>query len=845
MSKPARSAKFGFRLASALILSCVPLLALNFYLYNRSIEAEHRLIQLNTEIMAHTSKHRLESFARNRIMAVKLTSTFLAGSGDMTETEFSNFCNSLESNLTDLDSIVALDLKGNIQRIFPMQDRTPLNHPLNREPLRQASEEVQTSGKLKVLPSTTLLGGKEGIAILYPVYKASKINGVILGEIPVQPGFERILSEEVRNYWNFTITDDNDNIIFDYKKNDGVLPPFWQWHGPAKDITVTDTFLFGDQLWKITATPKSNLYYALDTYSPERVLLYSTISTLLLFFGVLTLFVRQGQVKRALDRAKTANNILVQSEKRFREMIERVHLLGIVVDRDSRIVFCNDSFLLATGRKAVDVVGKDAVDIFIPLENRLAFRALHQRVVKGNEPIGSNHCKLLTSGGKTREVIWTYVVSYDGNGEVDVITSLGEDITDRLVSEEAQRQSQKLESLGVLAGGIAHDFNNLLTAIIGHNDLALKKAGSQSPLRIHLENVARTAQRLADLTGQMLAYSGRGSFEIRDANINTIVSEMTDLVRISIPKRVDIHYDLAHNLPQIKVDTTQIEQVLLNLITNAAESIPDRPGRILLRTREHELSREEIDRSFPGQKLEPGSYIELSVQDNGSGIPPEKLSRIFDPFFTTKFTGRGLGLAVLLGIVRGHGGGIEVKSQTGIGTTFHIYFPAKPIEQPPQKSTTTHTISVLPTAPAHFEHDKPAVPLHKRVGEGTVLVVDDDESVRHLASEILKMSGFSILEASTGEEGVEVYNSHPDEIVAVLLDLTMPGMGGQATYKKLHELNPKLRIVLTSGYSNQEIERQFHDTHLAGFVQKPFLPSELLKWIFEAVESSKSNFTGN
>ncbi len=299
-------------------------------------------------------------------------------------------------------------------------------------------------------------------------------------------------------------------------------------------------------------------------------------------------------------------------------------------------------------------------------------------------------------------------------------------------------------------------------------------------------------------------------------------------MRISIPKRVEIYYNLQDNLPPVEGDCTQMEQVLLNLVTNAAESIQKQSGKIILRTQLRELSHEEIAHLFNGQSLNPGLFVELSVEDDGCGIEPEKLSRIFDPFFTTKFTGRGLGLAVLQGIVRGHGGGVSVESERDKGTSFRVFFPVK---------KRTEQVHLAHSVTSKAVEQKNGRLLPKRIGSGTILIVDDEESVRYLASEILRLAGFDTLEAPDGETGVDLYLKHRSKIVAVLLDLTMPGMGGHATHVKLREIDPDVCIVLTSGYSNVEIARQFQNNPLSGFVQKPFLPSELTKCIFAAVES--------
>ncbi|MBD3348253.1 MAG: PAS domain S-box protein [Candidatus Eisenbacteria bacterium] len=384
---------------------------------------------------------------------------------------------------------------------------------------------------------------------------------------------------------------------------------------------------------------------------------------------------------------------------------------------------------------------------------------------------------------------------------------------------EAQIQhSQKLESLGVLAGGIAHDFNNLLTGIMGNADLALLDTGPESPAHGCLIEIRSTAQRAADLSRQMLAYSGKGSFVIEPISVNEVVREMASLLDVSISKRATIEYELEADLPVIIGDATQIRQVIMNLITNASDAIGEADGTITVGSGVRSCDEAYLSECYLVQDVEPGEFAYISVSDTGCGMDAETMQRIFDPFFTTKFTGRGLGLASTLGIVRGHGGAVRVTSEPGRGTSFEVLLPV-----------------AVDAVPADAERGQ-AEACRQLEGDATVLVVDDEDTVREVAARMLQQAGMKVMTAADGVEALEVFRRCPDRIGCVLLDLTMPRMSGEETLRELRNLRDDVRVVLSSGYSEQEVVQQIDDEkHVAGFVQKPYLLDNLVEKIGQAI----------
>ncbi len=381
---------------------------------------------------------------------------------------------------------------------------------------------------------------------------------------------------------------------------------------------------------------------------------------------------------------------------------------------------------------------------------------------------------------------------------------------ERLRLEARILQAQKMESLGVLAGGIAHDFNNLLVGILGNAGLALEDLPGLSPARETLSEIEVAARRAAELCRQMLAYSGKGRFVIETASLNELVREMAHLLEVSISKKISVSYHFDPRLPLVNADTTQLRQVVMNLITNAAEAVGDQSGTVTVETGCMECGRDFLSESYLDEDLPGGEYVYLRVTDTGCGMDAETVNRIFDPFFTTKFTGRGLGLAAVLGIIRGHRGAIRLDTAPGRGTSFMVLLPAivEPSDMP------------LP-APAPAED-------RKWRGKGTILVVDDEPSVRSVMDRVLRRSGFEVILAEDGAGAVEFFRANPDGFRCVLLDLMMPRMDGEETLRELRAIRADMPVVLTSGYSEQEIAARFAGQGLAGFVQKPFLAANLI-----------------
>ena len=412
-------------------------------------------------------------------------------------------------------------------------------------------------------------------------------------------------------------------------------------------------------------------------------------------------------------------------------------------------------------------------------------------------------------------------------GSVADMTALAIELDKNRQAEEEQRRlerkvfhAQKLESLGVLAGGIAHDFNNLLVAVLGNADLALSELSPTASSRRYIEDIRKIGQRAADLAGQMLAYSGKGKFVVEVSDISALVEEMAHLVHASISKKVSLRLDLTEDLPRVEVDVTQIRQIILNLITNASDAIGENNGVITVSTRVRLCDAQFFrDQRFFGDELDPGTYVTLEVMDTGCGMDQPTIGKMFDPFYSTKRTGRGLGMAAGLGIARGHSGGFLIYSELGKGTSIKLLVPvsdSQEIEDPRSSS--------------------PAVDWR---GCGTVLLVDDEEVVRSVGKQMIETFGFEVLTAVDGFEGLELFKQRRDEIVLVLLDMSMPGMDGEETLRALRSVDPEATVILTSGYNQQEATSRFVGKGLAGFIGKPYQLDQLRELIFEVLGAAE------
>jgi len=516
---------------------------------------------------------------------------------------------------------------------------------------------------------------------------------------------------------------------------------------------------------------------------------------------------------------------LGESEARYRALVE--HLPGAVytaaLDKDSATLFVSPQIKELLGFSQEEFLSPPQTwrRQLHPEDRDRTLEAVAHSQASG-EPLVIEY-RMIAKDGATVWIRDEAILIRDADGKPLHVQGVMLDVTSEKQAEAERRQfqaqiqhAQKLESLGVLAGGIAHDFNNLLTVILGNVDLAQMRAPAGAPGKEHLREIEVSARRASDLCRQLLAYSGKGQFVIQAVNLSDVVREMAELLQVSISRKAVLKYDFGKDLPPVAADTAQIRQIIMNLITNASDALDDKPGVISISTGVMHCDRGYLSETYLDDDLAAGTYVYMEVSDTGCGMDEGTKARLFDPFFSTKFAGRGLGLAAVLGIVRGHRGAIKVYSEVGKGSTFKVLFPAA-----------EHAVLPKPAPERHVE--PPSF-------SGTVLLVDDEAGIRAMASTMLRRLGFDVIVAADGVEALKSFRAHRDEIVCVILDLTMPRMDGQECFRELRRIKRDVRVILSSGYNAQETTGKFAGKGLTGFIQKPYQFTNLVETLSDVLK---------
>jgi PAS domain S-box-containing protein len=505
-----------------------------------------------------------------------------------------------------------------------------------------------------------------------------------------------------------------------------------------------------------------------------------------------------------------------RAEAERAEMAESLQLLlestgeGVFgQDSEGRCVFVNRAGLEMLRCSREDLIGRDlhaAIHHTRPDGTPYPAEVCPIRtVLRTGEPKRGRDETLYRPDGSSFPIEFSaHPIRRDGRCDGVVVTFI--DITEKKRSEENLLQSAKLESLGVLAGGIAHDFNNILTGILGNASLALESMPKSDANRDLLTEVVNAGERAADLTRQMLAFAGKGQFVVEPVDLSKAIQDIGELLAATLPKPAKLHLNLARQLSPVEADSRQIQQLIFNLVINAGEAIGERSGMVTIETGVRDLPE-----GAPGEpsfgRLAPGRYVFASVEDTGDGMDTKTRARIFDPFFSTKFTGRGLGLAAAMGIARAHRGAILVESEPGKGSRFEVLLPA---------IRSAGLLEAPPDAAAR---------------RATILVVDDEEIVRRAATSVLERKGYGVLLAENGQQAIDLFRERAGDIALVVLDLTMPVMGGEEAARQLQTIRADVPILVSSGYNEHEVARRFSGARVAGYLRKPYTASTLLERI--------------
>jgi two-component system cell cycle sensor histidine kinase/response regulator CckA len=524
-------------------------------------------------------------------------------------------------------------------------------------------------------------------------------------------------------------------------------------------------------------------------------------------------------IMRDLTERATADAARKESEERFR-LLASAAFEGIAVTTQGRVADANEQLCAMLGLERAQLVGREVMEFVAPESRPLVLEHLR----KGSEE-PYEHLALRADGSVFPVEIRARTIPSAGRPQR--VTAL-RDLTERKRAEEERvaldrraQHSQKLESLGVLAGGIAHDFNNLLVAVLGNLDLATVGMARDASARHFLDQAEHAARLGAELARELLAYSGRGRFVVRPIDLSAMVDGIRQLLRAAIHKTIRLETHLEPALAPVMGDASQLQQVVMNLIVNAAEAIGERPGTITLTTGVEDCDADLLERNRLAVKTPPGRFARIEVRDDGCGMTTDVQERLFDPFFSTKLAGRGLGMAAVQGIVQGHGGAILVDSVPGRGTAFRVYLPVA--------GTAADAEAEVTSAPAVSGH---GIRIERG---GLVMVVDDEPVVRETSSGMLEHLGFSVVTAVGGREAVELFRRVGDQVTFVLLDLTMPDMDGLATLAELRRLRHDLKVVLASGFDETAISERCGTERPDGFLQKPYRLDTLEKAVEAAL----------
>ena len=504
---------------------------------------------------------------------------------------------------------------------------------------------------------------------------------------------------------------------------------------------------------------------------------------------------------------RRAESALQETEDRFRNMAESAPVIIWTADEHKRWSYCNRLWTEFTGLSLEASSGAGWATLVHADDRSRVLESWIQAFEKA-EGFCSDF-RLLRRDGEYRWLACRAAPRFDAAGRFAGLIGSCIDITESRQAEERLRHSAKLESLGILAGGIAHDFNNLLTGIMGNASLILEDLPPDSRSIPFAENIVQASETAAQLTRQMLAYSGKGRFVLERVDLSREVREITPLLEASIPRMVALKMQLARALPLVEADPAQIQQLVMNLVINGAEAIGNSAGTVTVATEISHLDGNVA--TVSGFPVPEGRCVTLRVRDTGCGMDAQTRSRIFDPFFTTKFTGRGLGLAAVSGIVRGHRAGLSLNSEPGCGTEFVIHFPV---------------------AVGDAEGERDELPAFAQPGTGTILVVDDEPLVSRTVRLALQRYGYTVLTAQNGKEAVDLFRAVSSEIDLVLLDMTLPVMSGDVAFQELRAIRPDVRVLAMSGYSETEAFSRFGE-QIDGFIQKPYKAATLAEKVHE------------
>ncbi len=769
-----------------------------------------------------SASRRAESGVRRRMADHVFFLEQLAASweraGGLPEPDWERQAGRLLAHFASVRAVEVVDRSFRVRRVAPREgNEAAVGLDLGADPItRRTLEQSRDQRRALATRPVDLAQGGRGFRISVPLFVGDAFDGFLVAVHPIGPTFDALLQNTLPGF-AIRIRDGDAPV---YTSAPPVPDPSFSLTAPVRVLNLR---------WDVGVSPRPEVVDVLRTWIPEMVLYGGGLNAFFLAFAIHQARTSRRRAARLLAETNRVHDEMARrehaeaAEREAREELQAVvasfpdhvwsaHLTpeggfepryySATVERISghpRAYFISDPerWIALTHPEDREAVAQGYRDVFSGAQDEWCFE---YRIVRPDGEV-----RAIRDRVRARDI--------PEGRRLDGVISDTTPEQERQRMEAQLQQTQRLESLGVLAGGIAHDFNNLLVGILGHADLSRSSLPEDSAARRHIGAIEKAARRAAELCRQMLSYAGQGALVTEPVDLRETVEDMAELLATSASKR-KLRYDFPDGLPLVEADASQIGQVVMNLITNAAESMEERGGSIDVTARVVELDRAELEGWAWGHECEPGRYVALSVADEGSGMDEETRRRMFEPFFTRKFAGRGLGLAAALGIVRRHHGAIQVESELGQGTRVTL---------------------LLPVAEGRAARPRPpTAPVEPLAGEGTVLLVDDEQDAREVGSLLLERAGFRVLTAGDGESAVEAFHAHRDETVCVVLDLTMPGIDGTETVRRIRKLGGDVPVVLCSGFPEDEAMSRFEGLGLAGFVEKPYSTEALLRSVLAA-----------
>ncbi|MBI5602663.1 MAG: PAS domain S-box protein [Deltaproteobacteria bacterium] len=519
--------------------------------------------------------------------------------------------------------------------------------------------------------------------------------------------------------------------------------------------------------------------------------------------------------QQAIQKLHLSEKLLRASERKYRSLVESIPDIIFALDLNGSITYIGPKWKKILGHDESEVLGKFFIH-FAPAEEHSFLTQVFKEARNFKKSVENICWQSHRKDGQIRYFSGSAAPLLDEQGQVVGTMGIARDITEQKKLEEQLLQAQKMESIGNLAGGIAHDFNNLLGGILGYASFVKKKMSPEDPLYHSINSIERTAGQAAELTRQLLGFARRGKYQVKPINCNALIQDLVQFLGRTIDKRITLEVDLNPRLNLIEGDEAQLQQSLINICLNARDAMPS-GGILKIVTDNYALS---PDHLLIQRGWKEGVYVRITISDNGSGMTQEVQTQIFEPFFTTKEPGRGtgLGLSMVYGIIQNHGGVIDVKSALDQGTTFEILLPS------------IADIMIQ-------EEVLPSRPIISPKGSETILIVDDEEIIRQLGADILEDVGYKVILASRGEEAIPLYRQKRKDIGLVVLDVVMPGLGGKETFRKLREINPNIKVLLSSGYSTDGEVGEILKEGVSGLIQKPYKDEELIGKVREILDA--------